>query len=83
MPLPDQRVFVERTGFGGGHPWTASAPPPEADCPVAREVIADSLALQKRHLNPGAGPALDRYADGFEKVWGHLDTVAALAGGRS
>ena len=40
----------------------------------------DSLTLQKRHLNPEAGEALMRYADGFEKVWANLDVVARMAG---
>lgn len=78
--LPDQQVFTERVGFGAGYPWTAAAPGPAADCPVARAVIDDSLTLQKRHLNPQAGPALERYAGGFEKVWRHLDSAARLAG---
>jgi len=78
--LPDQRVFTDRAGFGGGYPWTAGTPGPAADCPVAQAVIDDSLTLQKRHLNPQAGPALERYADGFEKVWRHLDIAARLAG---
>jgi len=36
---------------------------------VARAIIADSLTLQKRHLNPGSGELLGLYADAFEKVW--------------
>lgn len=86
MPLPRQRVFTERTGFGDGYPWrageagAAGTAGPVQDCPVAEAVIDDSLTLQKRHLNPAAGPALQRYADGFEKVWRHLDVVARLAG---
>ncbi|HEX8007974.1 MAG TPA: DegT/DnrJ/EryC1/StrS family aminotransferase [Trebonia sp.] len=80
MPLPDQKVIADRIGFGRGYPWTAAPSAPSADYPVARQVIGDSLTLQKRHLNPDAGPALDRYADGFEKVWDALETVAALAG---
>jgi dTDP-4-amino-4,6-dideoxygalactose transaminase len=79
MPLPRQRVFTDRTGFGHGYPWALTEPAPEPDCPVAEQVVADSLALQKRHLNPTAGAALQRYADGFEKVWRHLDAVALLA----
>jgi dTDP-4-amino-4,6-dideoxygalactose transaminase len=80
MPLPDQKVFTERTGFGGGHPWTAHPDDvPGHDCPVTRQVLDDSLTLQKRHLNPEAGEALATYADGFEKVWGELDTVARMA----
>jgi perosamine synthetase len=82
MGLPEQKVFVDRTGFGRGYPWTAapSAPRPD-DYPVTRAVIDDSLALQKRHLNPDAGPLLEHYADAFEKVWTHLDVVARIAGG--
>lgn len=79
LPLPEQRVFVDRIGFGRGYPWAAGCPTPASDYPVATQVIADSLALQKRHLNPDAGAALQRYADGFEKVWDQLDTVATLA----
>ncbi|HEY7143159.1 MAG TPA: DegT/DnrJ/EryC1/StrS family aminotransferase [Streptosporangiaceae bacterium] len=78
--LPRQRVFTERAGFGAGYPWAAGEPGPAPRCPVADAVIDDSLTIQKRHLNPQAGPALQRYADGFEKVWRHLDVVARLAG---
>jgi perosamine synthetase len=49
--------------------------------PVARAVVDDSLCLQRRHLNPASGAALDLYADGFEKVWEHLDTIARYARG--
>ena len=79
MPLPDQRVFTERIGFGRGYPWAAAEPAPAQDCPVTREIIADSLTLQKRHLNPAAHDTLQQYAAGFEKVWRHLDVVGNLA----
>jgi hypothetical protein len=42
-------------------------------------VIEDSLTLQRRHLNPEAGPLLDRYADAFEKVWEQLAVVGQIA----
>lgn len=80
LTLPQQRVFTDRIGFGGGYPWTAGSPGSATDCPVAEAVIDDSLTLQKRHLNPQAGPVLQRYADGFEKVWRHLDVAARMAG---
>jgi perosamine synthetase len=79
MALPEQTVFREREGFGKGYPWAAAESEPKNEHPVTDAVIEDSLTLQKRHLNPDAGEALQRYADGFEKVWQHLDTVAALA----
>ncbi|MFJ2160889.1 DegT/DnrJ/EryC1/StrS family aminotransferase [Streptomyces sp. NPDC087856] len=96
MPLPDQTVFRDRTGFGRGYPWAALeheardaqvrdgeeefTVPPDGDHPVTRAVIRDSLTLQKRHLNPGSGELLDRYADAFEKTWQHLDVVGQFAG---
>ncbi len=86
MPLPDQKVFVDRVGFGAGYPWSVTgAPAPVAgeDYPVARAVIADSLTLQKRHLHPASGDLLRSYADAFEKVWASTDTVANLAAATS
>ncbi|MFH9658847.1 DegT/DnrJ/EryC1/StrS family aminotransferase [Streptomyces sp. NPDC017248] len=86
MPLPDQKVFVDRVGFGGGYPWAvtgASAPVASAGYPVARAVIADSLTLQKRHLHPGSGQLLELYAEAFEKVWANAGAVATLAAAAS
>ncbi|MCB5168192.1 DegT/DnrJ/EryC1/StrS family aminotransferase [Streptomyces bambusae] len=82
MPLPDQKVFVDRVGFGSGHPWSvtgASGTTAGEGYPVTRAVIADSLTIQKRHLHPGAGELLGLYADAFEKVWANRDMVATLA----
>jgi dTDP-4-amino-4,6-dideoxygalactose transaminase len=80
MPLPDQKVFVDRIGFGAGYPWAVTgAPAPSSDYPVARAIIADSLTLQKRHLHPGSGELLGLYADAFEKVWANRDAVVTLA----
>src|SRR5262249_17273711 len=45
MPLPDQRVFTERDGFGRGYPWAAGDPRDSAGCPVARAIIDDSLTI--------------------------------------
>jgi dTDP-4-amino-4,6-dideoxygalactose transaminase len=86
MPLPDQKVFVDRVGFGSGYPWAVTGAPGTvagADYPVARAVIADSLTIQKRHLNPGSGELLGLYADAFDKVWANRDLVAKLAGAGS
>jgi dTDP-4-amino-4,6-dideoxygalactose transaminase len=81
MTLPQQRVFVDRTGWGGGYPWSAQPEPSpyDADHPVATAVIEDSLTLQKRHLNPDSGDLLQRYADAFEKVWSQRELLARLA----
>lgn len=83
MPLPEQRVFRDRSGFGRGYPWAAAGPGPASgpagSWPVTSAVIEDSLTLQKRHLHPGSGPLLQRYADGFEKVWANLDVLPRMA----
>jgi dTDP-4-amino-4,6-dideoxygalactose transaminase len=82
MPLPYQKVFVDRLGFGSGYPWSViSAPATVAGegYPVTRAVIADSLTIQKRHLHPGSGDLLGLYADAFDKVWANRATVATLA----
>jgi dTDP-4-amino-4,6-dideoxygalactose transaminase len=81
MPLPEQQVFVDRIGFGKGYPWRLGSPPPSGDYPVTRAVIEDSLTIQKRHLNPSAGPSLSQYADAFDKIWANLGAVAAMASG--
>lgn len=67
MPLPDQGVFRGDQNVAANR-W-----------PVTRAVIDDSLALQKRHLHPGSGELLQRYADGFEKAWENLAAVGAMA----
>ena len=65
MPLPAQKVFEDVQPEG---PW-----------PTAEAVVEDSLTLQKRHLNPDAGDFLQKCADGFEKVWAHLDLAEKMA----
>ncbi|MFR9673248.1 DegT/DnrJ/EryC1/StrS family aminotransferase [Streptomyces sp. TR06-5] len=86
MPLPDQKVFVDRIGFGAGYPWSVTGVPGPVqgeDFPVARAVIADSLTLQKRHLHPDSCDLLRHYADAFEKVWANAEMVTTLAGAAS
>lgn len=63
LPLPDQPIF---RGTGGHHPHSL-------------RVIEDSFTIQKAHLHPAAGPLLDRYADAFEKVWQHWDSLTRHA----
>jgi len=68
LPLPEQDGLRPAGQEVSGAAW-----------PVTSAVIADSLTLQKRHLHPGSGPLLARYADAFEKAWQNLDLVARLA----
>ena len=66
VALPEQEVFRGDESDPASYATTTA-------------VIEDSLTLQKRHLNPNAGPLLDLYADGFEKAWENLDVIARLA----
>lgn len=83
VPLAAQRAFSDRDGFAGGYPWLLPGadrgPYRPQDQPCALAVIEDSLTLQRWHLNPAAGPVLERCADAFEKVWDHIDEIAAVA----
>ena len=82
VPLPGQPAFQQLAGYAG-YPWKLpGVPPPDyrsEDHPVTCAVLDDSLTLQRWHLNPAAAPVLDKVADAFEKVWGRLDEVAAIA----
>ncbi|GAA1551583.1 hypothetical protein GCM10009827_085240 [Dactylosporangium maewongense] len=72
------------------HPAFRPADMTEADAldwvaerfPVTTAVVDGSLCLQRRHLDPAAGPLLAGYADAFEKVWRHLDLIRQMARSR-
>jgi perosamine synthetase len=82
-PLPGQPVFQRLRGYGRGYPWTLPGVAPRrydiAEYPHTLAVIEDSLTVRRAHLNPYAGPALEHYADAFERVWEHLDQIGRLA----
>jgi len=85
VPLPGQRAFQTRDGFGGGYPWRLPGVAPRdyriEDYPVSLAVLEDSLTLQRWHLNPASGPVLGLVGDAFEKLWEHLDPIAGMARG--
>ncbi len=82
VPLSGQPALREHAGLGG-YPWrlpnARDIVYDAAEHPTALAVIEDSLTLQGWHLNPAAGPVLDRVADAFEKVWQHRERLAGLA----
>ena len=83
VPLPGQRIFQDRQGFGRGYPWAIAGGSAvryrNEDFPRTLAVIEDSLTLQKRHLHPESGPLLELYADAFHKTWENLEVVARMA----
>jgi dTDP-4-amino-4,6-dideoxygalactose transaminase len=82
VPLPGQHAFRQLTELGG-YPWALpGARRPSyriEDHPTSLAVIEDSLTIQRLHLNPAAGPVLDRVADAFAKVWEQLDQLLSVA----
>jgi perosamine synthetase len=83
IPLPGQPVFQQQDAYGKGYPWSLPGVNPQryelADYPVTCAVIEDSLCLRRMHLNPDAGPALEEYADAFDRVWENLDVIGRFA----
>ncbi|WP_328767474.1 DegT/DnrJ/EryC1/StrS family aminotransferase [Streptomyces sp. NBC_00286] len=67
LPLPAQPAL--RAALPPDRPYR-----PE-DHPTTLAVIEDSLTMQRWHLNPAAGPLLERCADAFEKVWDQLELL--------
>ncbi|MGH8933855.1 MAG: DegT/DnrJ/EryC1/StrS family aminotransferase [Egibacteraceae bacterium] len=79
VPLPCQPIFTRGSAAAG---WR-SAPCRVTDIATAAAVVEDSFTIQRAHLNPAAGPVLDRYADAFEKVWDERDVISRMAEARA
>lgn len=87
-PLPGQMLFAERLGYGQGCPWTCGRTEscrtyrPE-DYPATLDVIRSTLVVGKRLcMATFRDPHnVQRYADGFTKVFTNLDELARYATG--
>lgn len=83
MPLTDQEVFRRRQGYGRGYPWTISGAAPGDDpVPHTRQILEDSLTIQRVHLPPTSGTLLARCAEAFQKVWANREVLGAMARSR-
>jgi dTDP-4-amino-4,6-dideoxygalactose transaminase len=81
-PVPAQRLFRDKAGFGGSaFPWSAAAPVDYdlAQYPEAVRLLESSLVLFSHTCPIAPQPAalVERYADAFEQVWEHLEQVLA------
>jgi hypothetical protein len=83
-PLPAQRVFQGRDGFGGGYPWSIDR---ETDFgalyrpsrfPRTQELLDGSLVLfsQSCPLIAQDDDLVDRYAEAFARVWHEREALA-------
>ena len=81
-PVPGQRLFQERRGYGKGWPWSGGFAGREitydiGEYPQTLDVIRGSLLVGRRlcmasFMEPGN---IDLYLEAFHKVFGHLDEL--------
>ncbi len=84
LPVPGQRLFQERVGYGGRpHPWDAGEP---VDYDLERfpetcRLLDSSLVLfsQSCPIFPQPDNVVDAYANAFERVWTRLAELPGVA----
>lgn len=78
-PVPGQRLFRERIGFGGGCPWNHGRAVDYCleQYPETVALLDGSLCLfsQSCPIAPQPADLCEQYAEAFAKVWGRLDEV--------
>jgi perosamine synthetase len=82
-PLPGQRVFQERTGYGAGCPWTCKASREVAyrieDYPQTLATIESSLVFAREIRSPAAPEVYHAYVRAFHKIFEQIDQLVAHA----
>jgi perosamine synthetase len=82
-PLPGQRIFQERIGYGRGCPWTCKAsrevPYRIEDYPRTLETIESSLVFAREIRSPADPPVYEAYVRAFHKVFENVDGLVAHA----
>jgi dTDP-4-amino-4,6-dideoxygalactose transaminase len=80
-PVPGQRLFQEKVGYGKGWPWSGAAPVSYdlAQYPETNRLLDDSLVLFSHTYPIASQPrsVAEAYAEAFAKVWARLDEVLA------
>ena len=78
-PVPGQRLFQEKIGYGGGVPWSHANTVNYdlAQYPETQKLLDESLVLfsQSCPIFPQSEDVIDAYAAAFERVWLRLDEV--------
>ena len=82
-PLPGQRVFQERTGYGGGCPWTCKATGSVSyrieDYPRTLETIESTLVFAREIRSPAEPPVYQAYVRAFEKIFDRISELVDYA----
>jgi dTDP-4-amino-4,6-dideoxygalactose transaminase len=81
MPVPAQRLFREKVGYGKSVPWDLGAPVSYelSQYPETMKLLDSSLVLFSHSypIAPQPESLVRAYADAFEAVWGNLSEVVA------
>jgi dTDP-4-amino-4,6-dideoxygalactose transaminase len=81
QPVPGQRLFREKIGYGGGVPWDRARPVDYelSQFPETVRLLDSSLVLfsQSCPIFPQTEELIDIYAETFARVWSHLGEVLA------
>lgn len=81
VPVPGQKVFRDKIGFGKGCPWDHGAPVSYdlTQYPETVRLLDSSLVLfsQTHPIFPQPLSLCDAYAEAFERVWSQLDDVVS------
>ena len=81
MPVPGQTLFREKTGFGGGVPWSLGSQVSYdlGQYPETTRLLDSSIILfsQTHPIAPQSAALCEAYAEAMAKVWGRLDEVLA------
>lgn len=90
QPVPGQTLFRDKTGYGGGVPWSVwnVESPVRYDLdqfPQTTRLLDSSLVLfsQSCPIYPQPTELIDVYAEAFARVWRHLPQVVAAASAQS
>jgi dTDP-4-amino-4,6-dideoxygalactose transaminase len=83
-PVPMQRLFQTREGYGSGCPWTC--PYGEGgrvqyvagDYPITQRVVEDSIVFHDAMYPPNGKALMDQYIATFRKLWENLDEVLEI-----
>lgn len=83
VPVPGQRLFRERVGYGGGAPWDRARPLDYdlSQYPETTRLLDGSLVLfsQSCPIAAQTEETVDAYAEAFTRVWSNLKEVLAAS----
>lgn len=82
MPVPSQRIFQDKVGYGKGCPWCCPHAGPVEYDPKGYPVTQSFIDTQMYVLGiwgPNGPDLMDRFADAFEKLLAQPEAVLRLA----